>query len=258
MQPELGRLLTKSDDYKGCGVQGAVISDGFWQREFGGRADAIGKTLSLNAQPFQIIGVTPASFSGLEPGFNFDVAVPLYSEPAVQGDQPFTADATTWWLAGIGRLKPEWTAERAAAQLNTVAPGIFAATLPADRFARSVSHLLRALETFKALGIDFVSYSEQMDTSTPAGKMVFTVLGAVAELERSLIVERVRAGLRNARAKGKTLGRPRTFVDAARIARLRGQGRSTREIADELGYSCSLVHKTLANRESRSVATTAA
>jgi DNA invertase Pin-like site-specific DNA recombinase len=75
-----------------------------------------------------------------------------------------------------------------------------------DRFARSVSHLLRALETFKTQGIDFVSYSEQMDTSTPAGKMVFTVLGAVAELERSLIVERVRAGLRNARAKGKSLG----------------------------------------------------
>jgi DNA invertase Pin-like site-specific DNA recombinase len=127
-----------------------------------------------------------------------------------------------------------------------------------DRFARSVSHLLRALETFKALGIDFVSYSEQMDTSTPAGKMVFTVLGAVAELERSLIVERVRAGLRNARAKGKTLGRPRVFVDGARITRLRAQGRSIREIADELGYSRSLVHKTLANGESRRVATTAA
>ena len=77
-----------------------------------------------------------------------------------------------------------------------------------DRFARSVSHLLRVLETFKVLGVDFVSYSEQMDTSTPAGKMVFTVLGAVAELERSLIVERVKAGLRNARAKGKRLGRP--------------------------------------------------
>jgi DNA invertase Pin-like site-specific DNA recombinase len=115
-----------------------------------------------------------------------------------------------------------------------------------DRFARSVSHLLRALETFKALGIDFVSFSEQMDTSTPAGKMVFTVLGAVAELERSLIVERVRAGLRNARAKGKKLGRPRIAVDAARITRLRAQGRSIREIADELGYSRSLVHKSLA------------
>jgi DNA invertase Pin-like site-specific DNA recombinase len=71
-----------------------------------------------------------------------------------------------------------------------------------DRFARSVSHLLRALEGFRSLGIEFVSFSEQMDTSTPAGKMVFTVLGAVAELERSLIVERVKAGLRNARPKG--------------------------------------------------------
>src|SRR5262249_6558993 len=98
------------------------------------------------------------------------------------------------------------------------------------RLARSVSHLLRALETFKALGIDFVSYSEQMDTSTPAGKMVFTVLGAVAALERSLIVERVRAGLRNARAKGKRLGRPRVIVDAGRISRLRAQGCSVREI----------------------------
>ena len=126
-----------------------------------------------------------------------------------------------------------------------------------DRFARSVSHLLRALETFKALGIDFVSYSEQMDTSTPAGKMVFTVLGAVAELERSLIVERVRAGLRNARAKGKTLGRPRVGVDAASIGRLRAQGCSIREIADELGYSRSLVHKTLANGESGRVASAA-
>jgi DNA invertase Pin-like site-specific DNA recombinase len=73
-----------------------------------------------------------------------------------------------------------------------------------DRFARSVSHLLRARETFQALGIHFISLSESLDTSTPAGKMVFTVLGAVAELERSLIVERVRAGLRNAKAKASS------------------------------------------------------
>jgi DNA invertase Pin-like site-specific DNA recombinase len=106
-----------------------------------------------------------------------------------------------------------------------------------DRFARSVSHLLRALETFKALGIDFVSYSEQMDTSTPAGKMVFTVLGAVAELERSLTVERVRAGLRNARAKGKTLGRPRVTVDTAKIASLRASGTSWQSITRQLGIS---------------------
>ncbi len=111
-----------------------------------------------------------------------------------------------------------------------------------DRFARSVSHLLRALETFKALGIDFVSYSEQMDTSTPAGKMVFTVLGAVAELERSLIVERVRAGLRNARAKGKKLGRPPISVDSAQVARLRAQGASWRAISNQLGISVGTAH----------------
>jgi DNA invertase Pin-like site-specific DNA recombinase len=112
-----------------------------------------------------------------------------------------------------------------------------------DRFARSVSHLLRALETFKSLGIDFVSYSEQMDTSTPAGKMVFTVLGAVAELERSLIVERVKAGLRNARAKGKRLGRPHVVVDAERITSLRGRGLSWPKIARELGISVGTAYK---------------
>jgi DNA invertase Pin-like site-specific DNA recombinase len=106
-----------------------------------------------------------------------------------------------------------------------------------DRFARSVSHLLRALETFQALGIEFVSLSEQLDTSTPTGKMVFTVLGAVAELERSLIAERVRAGLRNAKAKGKRLGRPRKVIDAAKIATLRAQGHSWRTIARQLGIS---------------------
>jgi DNA invertase Pin-like site-specific DNA recombinase len=106
-----------------------------------------------------------------------------------------------------------------------------------DRFARSVSHLLRALETFQAQGIAFVSFSEQLDTSTPAGKLVFTVLGAVAELERSLTVERVKAGLRNARAKGRSLGRPRKSVDASEIAALRAQGRSWRKIARLLGIS---------------------
>ena len=112
-----------------------------------------------------------------------------------------------------------------------------------DRFARSVSHLLRALETFKALGIEFVSLSEQVDTSTPTGKMVFTVLGAVAELERSLIAERVRAGLRNARAKGKRLGRPRKALDRSRIAALRRSGASWRAIGRELGLPEATVRR---------------
>jgi len=114
-----------------------------------------------------------------------------------------------------------------------------------DRFARSVSHLLRALETFKALGIEFVSLSEQVDTSTPTGRMIFTVLGAVAELERNLIAERVRAGLRNARAKGKKLGRPRKAVVRARIASLRRSGASWAEISAQLGIGRGTAYRAL-------------
>jgi DNA invertase Pin-like site-specific DNA recombinase len=111
-----------------------------------------------------------------------------------------------------------------------------------DRFARSVSHLLRALEQFNSLGIAFVSLSEQIDTTTPTGKMIFTVLGAVAELERSLIAERVRAGLRNAQAKGKRLGRPRVVVDIRKIQELRAKGLSWPKIAMELGLSVGTVY----------------
>lgn len=110
-----------------------------------------------------------------------------------------------------------------------------------DRFARSTSHLLRALETFQALGIHFVSLTESVDTSTPVGKMVFTILSSVAEMERQMIVERVKAGLRNARAKGKRLGRPRVIVDARRIAALRAQGLGWKKIARQLGCGVSTV-----------------
>lgn len=111
-----------------------------------------------------------------------------------------------------------------------------------DRFARSTSHLLRALETFHALGIEFVSLSEALDTSTPAGRMVFTVLGAVAELERSLIAERVRAGLRNAKAKGIKLGRRYIEVDAGEIKRMRAEGHSFKAIGEKLGVATGTVH----------------
>jgi DNA invertase Pin-like site-specific DNA recombinase len=111
-----------------------------------------------------------------------------------------------------------------------------------DRFARSVSHLLRALETFRALGIEFVSLSENIDTSTPTGKMVFTVLASVSELERSLIGERVRAGLRNAKARGTRLGRPPlkdlTVLEMQRLRSERRRSRiSFKELAEKYGVS---------------------
>ena len=111
-----------------------------------------------------------------------------------------------------------------------------------DRFCRSVSHLIRALETFNALGIEFVSLCEQVDTSTPTGKLVFTILGAVAEGERNLIAERVRSGLRNAKAKGKRLGRPTKPVDVGEIKSLRASGHSWRTIAGMMKLSVGTVY----------------
>jgi DNA invertase Pin-like site-specific DNA recombinase len=111
-----------------------------------------------------------------------------------------------------------------------------------DRFARSTRHLLSALEEFKSLGIQFISYQENIDTSSPMGQALFTMVSAVAQLERDLIRERVTAGVRNARAKGKRLGRPRRIKDAALVASLRKAGKSYREIAASLGVSTSTVH----------------
>src|SRR5688572_11358120 len=113
-----------------------------------------------------------------------------------------------------------------------------------DRFARSVSHLLRALEEFSHLGVDFVSLSESVDTSTPMGKMIFTVLGAVAELERNLIKERVHMGISRARKEGKTLGRPKRIFDRAKARRML-ETMSAREVARKLGVSRGVIERAL-------------
>jgi DNA invertase Pin-like site-specific DNA recombinase len=104
-----------------------------------------------------------------------------------------------------------------------------------DRFARSLRQLVNALEEFRALGIDFVSLHEGVDTSTPNGRLVFGIFASIAEFERELIRSRVRSGLAAAKAKGKRLGRPRTVVDAAQVVRLRASGASWREVSERLG-----------------------
>ena len=110
-----------------------------------------------------------------------------------------------------------------------------------DRFGRSLKHLVNALAEFEALGIAFVSLKDNLDLTTPSGRLMFQVIGAMAEFERSLIQERVRAGLRNARAKGKRLGRPAVVVDAAEITKLRSEGLSMVSIAQNLGVSVGTV-----------------
>ena len=114
-----------------------------------------------------------------------------------------------------------------------------------DRFARSVRHLVMALDEFHGLGVEFISLSEAVGTSTPMGRMVFTVIGAVAELARSLIRERVMMGLNRAKAKGKKLGRPSASVDLDKAAQLRAEGLTYQEIGGRFGVSRTTVSQLL-------------
>src|SRR5262249_34070139 len=114
-----------------------------------------------------------------------------------------------------------------------------------DRFARSSRHLILALEEFKNLGVGFISYQENIDTTSPLGKAIFVIVGAMAELERNIIVERVKSGLKAARAKGRQLGRPGRKYEPKRITELRSKGLSYRAIAKELGISRMTVKRVL-------------
>jgi len=114
-----------------------------------------------------------------------------------------------------------------------------------DRFARSVKHLVAALETFRSLHVEFVSLQEQLDTATPLGQAMFTIIGAMAQLERDIIGGRVKAGLARAKARGIRLGRPRVPVVAAELAALREQGLSVGAMARRLRCSRSTVRRYL-------------
>src|ERR1700726_2587228 len=104
-----------------------------------------------------------------------------------------------------------------------------------DRFGRSLKHLVNALAELAALGVAFISLKDNLDLSTPSGRLMFQIIGAMAEFERALIQERVRAGMRHAKANGKTIGRPKTAVDTKQIRRLRASGATWREIAKTTG-----------------------
>ena len=126
----MGRVLRPEDDRPGCAAPAAVISHAFWQGEYGGDAGVVGKKLRLEGQPFEIVGVTPPGFFGVEVDRSFDVAVPICADKIIRGEQSMLEMRHGWWLASIGRLKPGWTHERATAHLKAISPAIMEATLP--------------------------------------------------------------------------------------------------------------------------------
>lgn len=146
--PAAGRLFGPEDDRPGCPASAVVISYALWQSQFGGQRSAIGSKLIVNDHPFQVVGVTPAIFSGIEVGRSFDFAVPI-CQTALRAGVSSTTRRDVWWLTVMGRLKPGWTRARAAEHLQAISPGLFEATVPSG-YSQS------SLESYKKLRLDAV------------------------------------------------------------------------------------------------------
>ena len=140
-----------------------------------------------------------------------------------------TASGTRERRPGLDRLVSEVKARK----VDVVDVAAF------DRLGRSLRHLVETLELFRHLDVEFISLREQIDTGSPLGQAVFTIIAAVAQLERSLIVERVKVGLRRARSEGKTLGRPRLKADERQLRIVASQKLPVRTAAKALGVSAS-------------------
>ncbi len=129
----LGRVFTAEDDTAACATPGAVLSDAFWQREFGGDRGVLGRSISLSGYKLPVIGVTPPAFFGVEVGRRYDVAIPLCADRLLSEDKKGRIPVKdSWWLSLLGRLKPGWTLQRANAQLEAVSPAIMQAVLPSS------------------------------------------------------------------------------------------------------------------------------
>jgi putative ABC transport system permease protein len=131
IRPAAGRLLAVSDDQRGCSAL-AVVSYGFWQDHYGGANSAIGSTLSLNDHPFEVIGVAPSGFFGMDVGEKFDVAVPICASVVFDGKESRLDHRSWWWLSVAARLKPGISQSQVTARLKTLSAGIFAASVPHD------------------------------------------------------------------------------------------------------------------------------
>jgi predicted permease len=176
VQPELGRLFSSADDYRGCGLNVAVISYQFWQTEFGGDRSVLGRKISFDAgkRSVPVIGVTPPSFFGLEVGRQFDVALPVCADAAAGDDR--RDSGTTWWLTVMGRLKPGVSIERANANLRMISGAVFETTLPPDYPAISVKpYLAMKLGAIPAQG----GLSKLRDDYSASLALLLTIAGLV-------------------------------------------------------------------------------
>ena len=167
IQPAIGRLISAADDQPGC-AGGVNLSYSYWQRRYAGSPAAVGQTLTIEGHAFPILGVTQAGFEGLSVGESFDVAVPVCAEPLIRTEYSRVSGPSaseSWWLAGIGRLKPGWTIAKASAQLQSITAAALHETVPSQYDAIGVKHYL-AYE-LKAEPADKGFSQLRKDSSTP-------------------------------------------------------------------------------------------
>jgi putative ABC transport system permease protein len=175
VRPATGRLFSADDDKRGCpGV--AVLSYGYWQEHYGGAPDAVGKSVSLNGFPFQVIGVSASGFFGVDVGDHFDVAVPLCTEAILSGKNSMLDQRSAWWIRVIGRLKPGMQESQAAARLQAASPEILAGAVPQNwKPEMQKNFLQRTLLTRPAaLGVSFL----RQEYDKPL-KILMSVVGLV-------------------------------------------------------------------------------
>jgi predicted permease len=166
VRPAAGRLIGPADDVRGCGAPGVVLSHRFWQREYGGAADAVGRDIRLDGRPLPIVGVAAKSFFGLEVGRSFDVAVPICAQPLLQPQQAAIDQRSVWWLAIIGRLAPGVSTEEATAELEGRSAPIFAATVDPDYIKETaegyLAFKLQAVEAWRGFSGLRTEYDEPL------------------------------------------------------------------------------------------------
>jgi predicted permease len=171
-----GRTFTPEDDLHGGGRSGpvAVVSYAFWQDHFAGDPGIVGKTVKLNRHPFEIIGVTPPWFKGLDVDQPFDVAIPVGCEPIMHTDRSALSERSWWWLRVIGRLRPGETLAQAEAQMKSIAPAITRATLPPHWDAQGKDRYLHRSFSLAPAATGFSNTGNQYRTG------LFTLMAAVA------------------------------------------------------------------------------